>query len=126
MDIENLENALNRIGKHPEANCWGLTAFVLGWRSRLYYMKAEIMDRRLDTRLRHLERKPKRFRLGDVAAKFTARGVSRQSNRLEHTAVYVGGGWWIHQLGYQGVVKLHKFDTMIREYGGQSRFYRAR
>ena len=129
MNLSNLQNARARVGKYPEANCWGLTAFILGWRSRLYYMNGKLMEERLRTRLRRLVQKPKRFRMGDVVAKYKDEvqqlWAGPSTAELMHTAVYVGRGLWLHQTGWRGVVQLHKFETMRRCYMGETRYYRA-
>ena len=131
MNLSNLQNARARVGKYPEANCWGLTAFILGGRSRLYWMDGKLMEKRLHTRLRRLNRKPKRFRVGDVAAKVSVyfdiwSKTVPFCEELMHTAVYVGRGLWLHQTGWRGEVKLHKFETMRSCYKGETRYYRAR
>ena len=44
---------------------------------------------------------------------------------LAHTAVYVGRDLWLHQLGYNGSVKLHEHAAMARSYKGEKRYFRA-
>jgi hypothetical protein len=125
--VDNLKSAKARIGKRPEANCWGLTAFLLGWRCRLTFMSDKLMEARLRTRTERIQ-KPKRFRIGDVAASWDKdweghcpRGIVE----LLHTAVYVGRGEWLHQTGYRGEVRLATFKQMIRSYPGRTTYYRA-
>lgn len=132
LSASNLKSAQARVGKCPEGNCWGMTAFVLGWRSRHYFMSEGLMARYLRGRLREIH-KPRRFRLGDVVAKFdwcrTVEGSRCNwegcAPELMHTAVYAGKGLWMHQTGHRGSVRLHKFATMIRCYNGRTRYYRA-
>ena len=121
--MRNLRSAKARVGKYPEANCWGMTAFLLGWRSRLYFMSPELMVNRLSKRLRKIK-KPKRFRIGDVASKWYWTYGSEQAD-LMHTAVSIGRGEWLHQRGYRGEVRTDTFDQMIRSYAGRARYYRA-
>ncbi len=87
------------------------------------------MEERLRTRLRRLVQKPKRFRMGDVVAKYKDEvqqlWAGPSTAELMHTAVYVGRGLWLHQTGWRGVVQLHKFETMRRCYMGETRYYRA-
>lgn len=124
MNTSNLKDARSLIGERPDSNCWGMTAFIMGWRKRLLYMKPEAMEREL-AKLRLLPCRPKRFRLGDVCAKFETWGGTIPGELLTHTAVYVGRGLWLHQVGYGCTVNLHKFSTMVRGYRGKSKFYRG-
>lgn len=120
VDARNLKHGLSLLKVwNDESNCWGLTAYVLGWRKRLYYMDGNLMERRLETRLRLIP-KPKRFRIGDVVAKF-----SKNTGDLLHTSIYVGKCRWLHQIGYGHEIRLDRFGRMIRCYAGIAEYYRV-
>jgi len=73
----------------------------------------------LSKRLRRIK-KPKRFRIGDVVGFWFG-----DANELMHTAVFIGRGKWLHQLGYRGEVRTDTFDRMIGSYAGHALYYRA-
>lgn len=115
--IPNVKTVHSRVGERPESNCWGTTAFVLGWEKRHRYVSCGAMETYLEEHAEKLSKRPFRFRIGDVAAKISVGG-------LEHTALYIGQGKWLHQLGYLGIVVLHRFSTMKKFYPGKLVFYR--
>jgi hypothetical protein len=126
--VQNLKPAKAHVGKFPEANCWGFTAFLLGWRSRLHSMTEELMLVRLRNRLDRIEQ-PKRFCIGDVAASWEGywEGYCPPTGKMEllHTAVYIGKGEWLHQVGMNSEVRLSNFEAMLRSYPGRTTYYRA-
>ena len=125
--MQNLKLAKARIGEFPDSNCWGFTAFVLGWRARLGVMNGRLMESRLRNRLQRIP-KPKRFRLGDVAASWDKDWEGWcpcGAVELLHTAVYIGRGEWLHQVGYRHKVISESFEEMVRSYPGRTLYYRA-
>ena len=125
--MQNLKRAKARIGEFPEANCWGFTAFLLGWRSRLGIMNAELMETRLRCRTERIP-KPERFCMGDVAASWEGYWEGWCPSVpmvLLHTAVYIGRGEWLHQTGLRHEVRVECFTTMVRSYPGRTTYHRA-
>ena len=102
------------------SNCWGMTLFLLGGQSALRFVENEDLDPWLEI---HCVR-VKRPRFGDVLAirygpeQHCDCGCGDEEGALEHTAIYVGDGLYLHQAGAGGPILIETFKQVRDTYSG--------
>lgn len=104
-------------GGSPDFNCWGATLFVLGHAKRLNWKECQLMTSWLENNTKKIKQVSEP---GDILAIW-----SHWSERLEHTAVYIGRDRWFHKRG------MNKAEiTTLREikkiYEGKSTFHKLK
>lgn len=107
-----------------EGNCWGTTLFTLGYQALPEFIPGDQMNRWLSRNTRRVLRPA----FGDVLvmrysgseeALDDGDDLSVSKNGfIRHTAVYVGGGLYWHQIGYGGPYAIDTLAKVKAHYPG--------
>ena len=116
-------------GDSLKSNCWGLTAAIFNWVPHIQVIYEDEIKHFLDTYTEEI--KEEDLQPGDIISLW---GAWRHENSdIQHTAVYVGDGKWLHQRGYHEEVAIEGGGDIFYPYqnnrvisGAYSLFHRIK